>query len=255
MRAHQNDGAIAPSLATHELAERSLHPPSVGATVAPPAGLSPPDVKAPRAAGGGTGRRESQCKKDSANCQPTVSVKQLEKLLPIQCNRIGAESGAVLVSALHRALGIRKDFTNWAKHQFKRAMLVQGADFEVYAQKGENPRSGRPGTDWLISLDGAKHIALMSATLRGAHVRRYFIEAERELRRRTVAEYAQATEALGQLLRARQQLEADGSRAGRVLGSLRKKREGNDHAKQLQLDLIAAIMPCSVGRAAVEGAR
>lgn len=224
-----------------------------GAEAAAPAHSHPPDVKAPRAAGGGKGRGVVQSKTSGADCQPLSGERQLAELLPIQPERIGSDQGAVLVSALHRALGIRKDFTNWAKHQFRRAMLVQGADFEVYAQKGENSKYGRPGADWLVTLDGAKHIALMSATPRGAQVRRYFIEAERALLRQNVVAYAQASVVLGRLLLARQRLEAEGSRAGRVLGTLRRMRDINDHDRQMQLELIDSFLPVSEAMQALGG--
>lgn len=209
-----------------------------GAEAAAPAHSHPPDVKAPRAAGGGKGRGVVQSKTSGADCQPLSGERQLAELLPIQPQRIGSDQGAVLISALHRALGIRKDFTTWTRSQFKRAMLVQDTDFMLLPQQGEHAGRNRGALDWLVTLDGAKHIALMSATPRGAQVRRYFIEAERALRSQNAANSTRAAIAYGRLLRARQQFEAEGSRAGRFLGSLRRMRGENDFAAQMQLDLI-----------------
>ncbi len=171
-----------------------------------------------------------------------IVAPQLAALLPIQRHSIAGEP-AVLVSELYHALDIRKDFTTWARTQFRRAMLVEGIDFELLPQAGEHSGRGHGAIDWVITTDAAKNVALLSATPRGAAVRRYFINVEHELRRRTLAEYVKATEALNNLLRARRAIEADGSQAGRVLGGLRRERAANDQAQQFQLDLLTGILP------------
>jgi phage anti-repressor protein len=83
---------------------------------------------------------------------------------------------------LHGALGVRKDFTNWAKQQITRLRLHPDRDYrgEVYAPQGENPQGGRPTTSYWFTLDAAKHIAMMANTDRGYEVREYFIECERK---------------------------------------------------------------------------
>lgn len=89
---------------------------------------------------------------------------------------------------LHAFLGVRKAFTNWMKAQITRARLVANRDFllqggeEVYAQKGKNPFGGRPLVEYWLTLDAAKHIAMMAGTEKGFQVREYFIECERQAR-------------------------------------------------------------------------
>jgi phage anti-repressor protein len=158
--------------------------------------------------------------------------------IPIEAQRVGDEERAVLASKLHAGLGVGKDFTNWIKAQVKRAMLTEGLDFVVLAQKGENPQGGRPRLEYLLTLDAAKHIAMLAHTERGAAVRRYFIEAEKELQRRGTGTGLQAAERLGRLERDRELIESAGSAAGRTLGKLRRIRQASDEAMAAELRTI-----------------
>ena len=77
---------------------------------------------------------------------------------------------------LHKELDSSKDFTTWAR--FRLSDFVEGLDFEEvslravenlegdYPQTGEN-LGGRPSKDWSVSIDCAKHIAMMERTERG----------------------------------------------------------------------------------------
>lgn len=80
---------------------------------------------------------------------------------------------------IHAELNVKKDFTDWAKAQIKRAMLVENRDFVVLPQKGVNPAGGRPTLEYHFTLEASKHIVMMSGTRRGHEVREYFLECER----------------------------------------------------------------------------
>jgi phage anti-repressor protein len=108
----------------------------------------------------------------------------------------GLNQPAVNARDLHTALEISKDFSNWVKNQIARAELREGVDFIAanpneaapqgfFALEGENkmrdPR-GRKSIDYLLTLDSAKHIAMMSQSQKAKAIRDYFIAVEREWR-------------------------------------------------------------------------
>jgi anti-repressor protein len=61
-------------------------------------------------------------------------------------------------------------------------MLQEGQDFVVLAEKGLNPNGGRPTAEYYLTLDAAKQICMMSQTIKGLAVRKYFIEVEKRYR-------------------------------------------------------------------------
>ncbi|MBE0438126.1 MAG: antA/AntB antirepressor family protein [Methylomicrobium sp.] len=85
---------------------------------------------------------------------------------------------AVCARELHKKLEIGKDFSNWVKEQIERADLTQDVDFVKFAEKGEYKK---PLTQYALTLDAAKNIAMLSQTQKGKEVRAYFIECEKKL--------------------------------------------------------------------------
>jgi phage anti-repressor protein len=111
----------------------------------------------------------------------TMSAAEHKGLVPVMEQVIGGvRVQAVDARDLHVALGVRKDFTNWAKQQVTRLRLAADRDY-LLTQKGEQVPSG---VKWIavytLTLDAAKHIAMMANTEQGFAVREYFIECERK---------------------------------------------------------------------------
>jgi len=95
------------------------------------------------------------------------------------------EVNTVDARELHAHLGVKKDFSNWIKPKLADAMLDEGVDYLLLAQKGEQKKDGRGGHNkvtYILTIDTAKHIALMSRTHKGKEVRAYFIEVEKRAR-------------------------------------------------------------------------
>lgn len=78
---------------------------------------------------------------------------------------------------LHAALGVKKQFTDWVKTYTKK--FIKNQDFTLVRVKLE---SGHVHTDYALSLDMAKHVAMMSETDKSMDVRQYFIECEKKLK-------------------------------------------------------------------------
>lgn len=91
----------------------------------------------------------------------------------------GAKVQTVDARQLHVGLEAGKDFSNWIKAQIDRARLVESRDFVKLAQKGELSSTGQTRIDYHLTLDAAKHVAMISGTDKGFEVRDYFIACER----------------------------------------------------------------------------
>jgi phage anti-repressor protein len=84
---------------------------------------------------------------------------------------------------LHANLKVTKDYSTWIKRYTERAQLVEGEDFICSPNRGsKDGRGGHNRVDYILSLDAAKHIALMQCSVRGRKVRSYFIEVEKRAR-------------------------------------------------------------------------
>jgi len=80
---------------------------------------------------------------------------------------------------LHRFLNLTRDFNQWMREQIERARLIEGRDFQSYEDVGLGPR---PRKEYALTIDAAKHIAMMSGSDRGFEVREYFLACERKVR-------------------------------------------------------------------------
>ena len=107
-------------------------------------------------------------------------MSHLAKLLPILQTNINKETvNSVSAKELYTVLGLTKDFSSWIKAQAKRGELQENVNFIVFTLKGDNLKGGRPEQDYILTLDSAKHIAMMSQSKKAKEVREYFIETEK----------------------------------------------------------------------------
>ena len=82
---------------------------------------------------------------------------------------------------LHKTLEVKKRFSAWFEQNIK--TFVEGYDFT--SVPGGTPVKGGNGStqyldDYALSLDAAKHLAMMSKTDKGHEVRKYFIQVEKD---------------------------------------------------------------------------
>lgn len=103
----------------------------------------------------------------------------MNQIISIRKNIIsGQEVQTVNARELHAGLGLSRDFNQWMREQIERVRLMEGRDWVSYEDVG-NVGGGRPRKEYAITIEAAKHIAMMSGTDKGFDVREYFIECER----------------------------------------------------------------------------
>ena len=84
---------------------------------------------------------------------------------------------------LHAFLESKRKFSDWIKAKLDRLRLQENKDFCTASQICDTANGGyTERLEYFITLDTAKHIAMMENTDRGFEVRDYFIECEKKLR-------------------------------------------------------------------------
>jgi phage anti-repressor protein len=78
---------------------------------------------------------------------------------------------------LEEQLGINQNFTSWIKNQIFRAFLNEGIDFKLLKVQSTG---GRPGVDYLLSIEGAKRIAIISHTRESKRIIDYLLELDQK---------------------------------------------------------------------------
>lgn len=107
-------------------------------------------------------------------------MKNFNELIKVEeNNNLGCK--AVSARNLHEVLGIGQDFTSWMKRMLK-YKFKENKDYIVFTKNSENPKGGRPQSDYIMTLDMAKHIAMVQRTDIGGEIRDYFLECEKQLK-------------------------------------------------------------------------
>lgn len=93
---------------------------------------------------------------------------------------------------LHQKLKVRSIFANWIKRRIEEFDFEENKDFFPNLEKS---KGGRKAMEYHLTLDMAKELAMLERNEVGKSIRRYFIEAEKELRtKRLYAAQATITE-------------------------------------------------------------
>ena len=90
----------------------------------------------------------------------------------------GEEQQTVNARDLWKALGSKQEFIHWVKDRLEGFSI--GEDFLTNLSKSH----GRPKIEYTITLDVAKHLAMLERNEVGKKIRQYFIEVEKDARRR-----------------------------------------------------------------------
>lgn len=80
---------------------------------------------------------------------------------------------------LHGFLEVSTRYDTWMSRRIEEYEFVENSDFCTFLSKSTG---GRKATEYLLTLDMAKELAMVERTEKGRLVRRYFIECERRFR-------------------------------------------------------------------------
>lgn len=80
---------------------------------------------------------------------------------------------------LHEKLESKRDFSNWITDRIQKYDFIENIDFTTILLKSTG---GRPRTEYALTLDTAKEIAMVENNEQGRKIRRYFIEVEKKAR-------------------------------------------------------------------------
>ncbi|MDF8374022.1 oxidoreductase [Weissella paramesenteroides] len=101
----------------------------------------------------------------------------MNQVIRVQENERGEQQ--VSARELYKGLGIKKRFSTWFEQY--QDMYVDGIDFtSVLSGTVVNNGAIRKLQDYSLSVDMAKHIAMMTKTDKGNQIRDYFIAVEKE---------------------------------------------------------------------------
>jgi phage anti-repressor protein len=90
----------------------------------------------------------------------------------------------ILVNArdLHAFLESRQEFTHWVRHRLGKYGFLEDEDYLITLSNRVGDGIGKPRTDYFLTMDTSKEIAMMERSKKGRIIRKYFIECERRLR-------------------------------------------------------------------------
>lgn len=103
-----------------------------------------------------------------------------EDVIPVYDTDTGEK--VVLGRELHERLKIKTAYKDWIKRMIDIG-FVEGTDFSVLLKNEQNPLGGRPSADHVLSLDMAKHIAMIQRTPEGMEIRQKLIDLEKNVSR------------------------------------------------------------------------
>ena len=82
---------------------------------------------------------------------------------------------------VHARLGVSTAFNVWITRRIADFGFLTGQDFHAFLRESSG---GRPSKEYTLTMDMAKHLAMVDRSKTGMELRNYFIASEKELQRR-----------------------------------------------------------------------
>lgn len=90
----------------------------------------------------------------------------------------GCPKQTVNARELHAFLEVKSRFNDWVKNRINECRFIENQDFVTLTK---NLVSGGQQTEYFLTLDAAKHFAMLERNERGFEARQYFIDCEKQL--------------------------------------------------------------------------
>jgi len=119
------------------------------------------------------------------NDEKLTKINQFKNITEIETKIQSIKEPCVNARDLHKALNIKKDFSDWIKQQIQRASLILDTDYVLTHQKGVKSNRGRPTKDYILTVECAKIIIAKSNTEIGNLYVRYLIAVEDAVREKS----------------------------------------------------------------------
>ena len=87
---------------------------------------------------------------------------------------------------LHGRLEVKSKFANWISRKIEKYKFIEGVHYLGVSQKWESPQTGAltATKEYYLTLDTAKHLAMLQNNKIGFKIRDYFIKVEQEHKNR-----------------------------------------------------------------------
>lgn len=101
----------------------------------------------------------------------------MQQIIPIgKSDFAGCPRQTVNARELHAFLEVKSRFNDWVKNRINECRFIENQDFVTLTK---NLVSGGQQTEYFLTLDAAKHFAMLERNERGFEARQYFIDCEK----------------------------------------------------------------------------
>jgi phage anti-repressor protein len=97
---------------------------------------------------------------------------------------------------LHGFLQVKDKFATWITRRIEKYGFIENEDFIHISQKCETSTGATIRKDYYLKMDTAKEISMVENNERGRHIRKYFIDIEKQFKQQNTKQPTNSIEAL-----------------------------------------------------------
>lgn len=108
----------------------------------------------------------------------------------------GADVNSVNARDLHKALEVKTPFSMWIERAVKKYSFLENEDFTIHSFVNGKAKQ----TDYIITMDMAKELAMLENNKKGREARKYFIDIEKQHNQNSISALADQNHKIKALL-------------------------------------------------------